>query len=100
MVEREFRWPGLSKDVRNYVKRCDMCTRAKHSQHKPYGLLQPLPILVKSWQSLTLDFITDLPKVEGFNTIMTVADRFSKMARFIPPKGLPTSETTAKMFIK
>ena len=30
------------------------------SQHHPYGLLQPLQLPTKPWQSISMDFITDL----------------------------------------
>ena len=37
----------------------------------------------KPWEVLHMDFIVDLPESEGKTTILTVVDRFSKMAEFI-----------------
>ena len=46
-----------------------------------------------------MDFITDLPKVKGYNQIWVVVDRFTKMAHFIPLKSREAT-TLAKAFIK
>ena len=47
-----------------------------------------------------MDFITCLPKSEGFATIVVVVDRFSKYATFIPAPKECTAEDTAKLFFK
>nr|GFB38121.1 Ty3/gypsy retrotransposon protein [Tanacetum cinerariifolium] len=38
-----FTWLWLKKDVAHFVKSCTVCQAIKHPNHKPYGLLQPLP---------------------------------------------------------
>ena len=60
----------------------------------------PLPIPEGPWLSIAMDFITDLPLSDGMTTILTVVDRHTKMAHFIPAPKLPTAEETAVMFIK
>ena len=57
----QFFWPGMSKDVKQYVKSCDACQRNKPSNQSPLGLLQPLPIPQEPWKSLSTDFISQLP---------------------------------------
>ena len=44
LVGRKYYWPSLRKDVKNYVKGCDICLASKAVRHKPYGDLQSLPI--------------------------------------------------------
>ena len=44
LVMRQYRWTGLREYVKDYVGTCDQCTRSKNRNHKPFGLLRPLPI--------------------------------------------------------
>ena len=38
----------------------------------------------RPWKSISMDFITDLPKSEGDDAILIVIDRLTKMAHFLP----------------
>ncbi|KAL0152701.1 hypothetical protein M9458_052424, partial [Cirrhinus mrigala] len=62
----------------------------------PAGLLVPLPIPERPWSHLGVDFVTDLPTSEGNTCILVVVDRFSKMCKLIPLKGLPTAMEAAE----
>ena len=95
LVTRDYWWPQLRKFVQQYVKSCDICSRAKPVHHKPYGCLLPLPVPTRSWQSISMDFIVDLPLSNGFDSVLVVVDRLSKMAHFIPCTKDVTSEQTA-----
>ncbi|KAI2649902.1 Transposon Tf2-8 polyprotein [Labeo rohita] len=46
--------------------------------------------------SAAIDFVTDLPPSNGYTTILSVVDRFSKGCRFIPLPKLPTAMETAE----
>ena len=70
--------------VREYVLSCDLCGRAKAPRHKPYGLLKSHPIPELPWQVVSLDFITDLPKSGGWDTILVTTCDKTRMAHFIP----------------
>ena len=61
LLTQSFWWYHLCKVVEDYVRTYDTCFRTKIPQQHPYGLLQPLRIPSKPWQSMSLDFITDLP---------------------------------------
>jgi len=43
-LARRFFWPRLYQDVKQYMRGCASCHRAKASNQKPYDLLQPLEI--------------------------------------------------------
>jgi len=38
------------------------------------------------WQSIAMDFITELPPLEKCDQLWVIIDRFTKMAHFIPLK--------------
>jgi len=89
LIYRDFWWPSLYYDIKNYIRSCITCSRSKYFKHKPYGFLQPLEIPSKPWSSFSMNFITDLPLSNGFTCIFVVIDRFTKMGHFIPfPKVL------------
>jgi hypothetical protein len=48
----------------------------------PAGLLQPLPIPKQKLESISMDFITGLSKVQGKDCIYVSVDRLTKFAHF------------------
>lgn len=100
MVARNYYWPGMRKYIKDYISGCDTCLRNKNSHHKPYGLLQPLPVPDTPWASVSVDFITQLPPSNDFTAICVFVDRFSKMALFIPSTNQIDAEGTSELFIK
>lgn len=100
LLSRSYYWPKMDQDVELYVKTCLVCQQDKSEKKKAAGLLQPLPIPEKPWQSASMDFIGGLPKVDGMSSIMVVVDRFSKYAIFIPaPRACP-ADVAAELFFK
>jgi hypothetical protein len=84
LLARTFYFPHMRAFINTYVQGCETCTRNKTPRHQPYGLLQPLPIPDIPWQSISMDSIVKLPLSKGFNSILVVVDRLTKMAHFIP----------------
>ncbi|CAI7758786.1 unnamed protein product, partial [Closterium sp. NIES-54] len=86
-------------DSAEYVASCPTCQVNKARTTAPAGLLQPLEIPTAPWTCVSLDFITDLPRTPtGFDNILVVIDKLSKMAHFIPTTGTVTAAETAKLF--
>jgi hypothetical protein len=70
--------------VRDYIHACTICQRNKTQHLHHAGLLHPLEVPSSVWIDISMDFIEGLPKVGGKSVILTVVDRFSKYAHFIP----------------
>ena len=77
-VKQDFYWPGMRKDLMQYIKECDVCQQVKHENCKPARLLQPLPIPSKLWLAVSMDFIEGLPKAQLKSVILVVVDRLTK----------------------
>ena len=60
LVGQKYYWPSLRKDVKSYVKGCDVCLTSKTVRHKPYEDLQSLFVLTYRWKDLSMDFVTGL----------------------------------------
>lgn len=60
----------------------------------------PLPKPSKVWQDITMDFITDLPKVRGFSVILVVVDRLTKNDHFLPLNPNFNASMVASLFVK
>jgi hypothetical protein len=90
LVVRKYFWPGMRRDVIQYVKNCAMCTQTKLIWHKPWGTAQSPPTPREPWTDIALDFIVRLPESrkcnegKSYNAIVVIEDRFSKMMRYIP----------------
>jgi hypothetical protein len=94
-------WPGMSEDVLEHVRSCDSCQRNKGRAGKTPGLLQPLPVPEEPWASVSMDFITQLPKTAGgHDAILVIVDRLTKMARFVPTTTDVGAKGTATLFLK
>ncbi|KAI3365736.1 hypothetical protein L3Q82_000693 [Scortum barcoo] len=99
VVRQRFWWATMNEDTRGFVKACPVCSRHKSSHHAPAGLLQPLPVPRRPWSHVSLDFVTGLPPSHGHTAILTVVDRFSKMAHFVPLPKLPSAKETAELML-
>ena len=99
LVWRNYMWLGIHSFIKDYCKSCTNCTRSKAPQHRPYGNLQQLPIPEKPWNSISMDFIEQLPPSLGFTAILVVVDWLSKQAIFILTYDTITSMQLTQLFI-
>jgi hypothetical protein len=99
LVAGHFYWPGLSRDVKDYVRSCSTCQRNKTS-NKTYGAHQPLSLPPHRWHTLTMDFAGPfVPSGEGkWDMIMLVVDKLTKRCHLVPSKSTDTASITARRF--
>lgn len=99
-IRRRYWWPNLKAFVSNYIASCPSCKRAKTSRHKPYGPLRFLPVPERPWHSISMDFIDGLPDSDGFNSVLVVVDRLTKMSIFIPTHNTIDAPGVAQLFLR
>ncbi|CAL8155644.1 unnamed protein product [Prunus armeniaca] len=44
-----YSWPHMKGDIARYVSKCLICQQVKAERHRPFGLMQPLPIPEWKW---------------------------------------------------
>lgn len=66
----------------------------------PSGYTPPTWKPQRPWSHVAIDFLTDLPELEGKTTIMVTMDRFSRAVKLIPLPSLPTSLETAELMFQ
>ncbi|TYJ97514.1 ty3-gypsy retrotransposon protein [Cucumis melo var. makuwa] len=85
-------WRNMKREVEDFVSRCLVCQQVKAPRQQPAGLLQPLSVPGWKWESVSMDFITGLPKIlKGYTVIWVVVDRLTKSAHFVPGKSTYTA---------
>ena len=99
-LSREYYWPGTLDYDEQWTRNCHTCRRIKTSQEAKQGVLKPLPIPDRAWQDLSMDFITHLPESNGFDAILAVVDRLTKMKHFVACNGTCDAEEVARLFTK
>ena len=91
----------MDSHIEKYIQACPDCQRDKFRGHRRYGLLFPLELPYDPWQSIAMDFITDLPRSNNCTELWVGIDRFSTMAHFIPLEmDKKNAEDLAHIFAK
>jgi len=100
LISQRYYWPKIREDIKQFIKSCNTCQRTIVVQHGPYRLLQSNGAPDRPWKSIDMDFITDLHNSEGYDIILVVIDRLTKMSHLIPySKGLGARQF-ANLFMK
>eukprot|EP00253_Pinus_taeda_P002818 PITA_02818 len=100
-LRKEYYWPGMKRDAIESLSRCLECQQIKAKHQHPTGLLQLLPIPEWKWETISMDFITGLPKTRKNNdSIMVVVDKLSKSAHFIPVQSTYKAVQIAHIFMQ
>ncbi|KAA3465767.1 reverse transcriptase [Gossypium australe] len=74
-LREQFWWPGLKREVTEYVEKCLTCQQVKVEHQVPSGLLQPK------------------------DSIWVIVDRLTKSAHFIPVRVDYTLQRLAKLYV-
>jgi hypothetical protein len=82
LVKRQFWWPTLASDVKEYVLSCVHCQANKPDRRRRNPPLIPLPAPTRCWDIVGVDLITSLPQtVLGQDAIVVFSCHGSKGVR-------------------
>jgi hypothetical protein len=66
-----------------YTATCDLCLQTKVQRQPPTSHLDPLPTPDTRWNTISVNFIVELPELDGYDAIMVVVDSLCKRAHFL-----------------
>ena len=62
--------------------------------------LHPLPVLDMPWDTISIDFIVELPQSAGHDAVMMVVDSVTKRAHFVSTLTTIMAAGTARLFVQ
>ncbi|KAI5436027.1 hypothetical protein KIW84_022457 [Lathyrus oleraceus] len=91
----------MKREIASFVYSCLTCQKSKIEHQKPSGLMQPLAIPEWKWDSISMDFVSGLPRtIKNFEAIWVIVDRLTKSAHFIPIRMDYPLERLAELYIE
>jgi hypothetical protein len=103
IVEHNYWWLQLRQDVKDYVQGCADCQCHKVNNRPTKAPLRPIYPKPEAmpFETIALDFITKLPELQGYDSILTVTNHdCTKAAIFIPCREEINAEGTAALYIQ
>ena len=87
-IATNFWWPRMPSEVFNYLRKCDLCERAKPAQDARVGMHSASPCS-RPMERLFIDFVGPLTRSKRGNiAILMEVDAFLKFVSFFPLKKL------------
>jgi hypothetical protein len=100
LISRNYWWPQMSRYIGTYVKTCNLCNRTKVQCRRPIGELHPSETPEAPWDTISVDFIVELPESHGYDAIINVINSVTKCAHLIPTHTTINAKGTALLFLK
>jgi len=100
LVSQSYWWPNMSQYIGQYVSHCDLCMLTKVQCCLPVGELQPLVIPEECWDTISIDFILELPESGGYDAIMVAVNSVGKQSHFTETVTTVTATSTANLYMR
>ena len=84
--------------MKQYMEGCDQYQRMKNRAEMLAVKLRPNKVPERLWQHILVDVIMKLLVSKGYDLILVVCDRFSKMLHFVATVKKITAEGLARLF--
>lgn len=95
LLKSRFYWPGMGKDVQEFIARCDRCSRAKAPNLPDKAPLHPI-VSTEPLDIVCMDYLSLESSKGGYGNILVITDHFTKIAVAIPTTS-QTASNTAKL---
>jgi len=101
-IREHYWWPGMRTFIKNYVKGCGVCQQFKIDRNPSKPAFKPIEGArsTRPFAHCSMDLITDLPPVDGCDSILVVVDRgLTKGAIFVPTVKTLTAEGSGQLLL-
>ena len=76
-------------------------SKAKIEHQRPGGTLQPLEVPQWKWDSISMDFVTHLPRsTKGHDSVWVIVDRLTKCAHFLPMNQKWSMDKLGELYVR
>ena len=100
-LKQHYYWPGMKRDIADFVARCLECQRVKAEHQHRAGLLQSHSVPGWKWDTISIDFIVGLPlSARHHDAIMVLVDKLTKVAHFIPLRSSYNAASVARIYME
>ena len=82
-IRRTYWWPGIVKDVKENISKCQICVTCKRS-NEPKQRQIPHSIPDCPWETVFLDEVSGFPSSNGCDAIWVFVDKLSHMVHLVP----------------
>ena len=101
-VQEHYWWPGMRTFIKNYVHGCGICQQFKIDRNPSKPAYKPIDGAksTRPFAHCSMDMITDLPPVDGYDSILVVVDQGNtKGAIFIPTQKTLTADGSGQLLL-
>ncbi|XP_071499059.1 uncharacterized protein [Diadema antillarum] len=90
-IQTQFCWPGMSEDVANFCRSCDVCQRTIDKGRVPKTTLGRVPLIGVPFQRIAIDLLGPfMPSARKHTHILTIVDYATRYVEAIPLKSIST----------
>ncbi|CAL8102051.1 unnamed protein product [Calicophoron daubneyi] len=97
LIADRYVWPKMNRQVRTWARQCVQCQRSKITRH----VASPISTFAAPdarFSHVHIDIVGPLPRVDGYEYLLTCVDRYTRWPEAIPIPDL-SAETIAKHFL-
>jgi len=99
-IKRQFNWPNLKEEVKEYIKNCPSCQTNKNTNKHHRSPMVITTTSTKPFEKIFLDIVGPLITTEAGNTyILTMMDDLSKYSLAVPLEN-HTANNVARAFVE
>ena len=98
LVRQRCYWPGLQRDVREWVTTCMRCSQAKPPSRKIQTPMESIRAS-RPLQIVTTDYTLLEPSSNGMENVLVISDVFTKLVQAVPTRN-QTAATVAKSLVR